>query len=92
MYGHDPLLLITVLALIALAIGWIQHRHPAIGAAVDLASKVVLALIAVLVFAFSTAKAPPASHTPVAPARQIPSAHISLPCADHAAGPTASCG
>ncbi|MEU6546979.1 hypothetical protein [Streptomyces sp. NPDC046859] len=91
MYGHDPLLLIIAIALVALAIGWIQHTRPAIGTAIDLASKVVLALIAVLVFAFSTAKTTPADHAPATPARQTPSAHNSAPCASHAATPAANC-
>ncbi|MGQ4437469.1 hypothetical protein [Streptomyces sp. SAS_260] len=72
MYGHDPLLLIVVIALVAFAIGWIQHRHPAIGAAIDLSCKVVLALIAVLVFVFITTKNPPADQAPIVTTTQPP--------------------
>jgi hypothetical protein len=87
MYGHDPLLLIVVIALVACVIGWIHHQHPAIGAAVDLAAKVILALIAVLVFVFITTKNPPTSQTPLTPATQSPGTLAPAPTPDTVKAP-----
>jgi hypothetical protein len=51
MHGHDPLLIILLLALVGLGIGCIQHRWPAIGEAIDVATKVLITLIGLLIFA-----------------------------------------
>ncbi|NKQ28290.1 hypothetical protein [Streptomyces galbus] len=67
MYGHDPLLVFLSLALVAAFVGWIKHRFPAIGDAVDLACKAVLALIGVLVFVFVTSQAPETDTKDTAP-------------------------
>jgi hypothetical protein len=53
MYGHDPLLIILLLVLAGLAIGCVQHRWPAIGEAIDVATKVLITLIGLLIFANS---------------------------------------
>ncbi|WP_331724799.1 hypothetical protein [Streptomyces canus] len=87
MYGHDPLLLIVVIALVACVIGWIHHRHPAIGAAIDLAAKVVLALIAVLVFVFITTKSPQTGQPPLTPATQSPGTLAPAPTPDTVKAP-----
>ncbi|MFF0794190.1 hypothetical protein [Streptomyces spiralis] len=50
MYGHDPLLIGLLLLLVGAGIGIIQHRWPTIGASIDLATKVLIALIGMLVF------------------------------------------
>ncbi|MFF4796258.1 hypothetical protein [Streptomyces sp. NPDC001276] len=50
MYGHDPLLIALLLILAGAGIGIIQHRWPTIGASIDLATKVLIALIGMLVF------------------------------------------
>lgn len=87
MYGHDPLLLIVVIALVAWGIGWIHHQHPAIGAAMDLAAKVVLALTAVVVFVFITAKNPPIGQAPLTPATQSPGSPSPAPTPDTVPAP-----
>ncbi|MFJ5724613.1 hypothetical protein [Streptomyces sp. NPDC093149] len=51
MHGHDPLLIILLLALAGLGIGCVQHRWPAIGEAIDIATKVLITLIGLLIFA-----------------------------------------
>jgi len=51
MYGHDPLLIILLLVLAGLGIGCVQHRWPAIGEAIDVATKVLITLIGLLIFA-----------------------------------------
>ncbi|MFE3145982.1 hypothetical protein ACFXJ6_04835 [Streptomyces sp. NPDC059218] len=51
MHGHDPLLIVLLLALVGLGIGCVQHRRPAIGEAIDIATKVLITLIGLLIFA-----------------------------------------
>ncbi|MCX5106999.1 hypothetical protein [Streptomyces sp. NBC_00439] len=53
MYGHDPLLVTLLLVLAGLGIGCVQHRWPAIGEAIDVATKVLITLIGLLIFASS---------------------------------------
>ncbi|MER7540540.1 hypothetical protein ABTX77_38095 [Streptomyces sp. NPDC097704] len=69
MYGHDPLLILLIMVLLAVLAGWIQHRWPAIGASVDVAGKVLLAIIGLMLFIVTvtetTGNAPaPATPTP----------------------------
>ncbi|WP_335940996.1 hypothetical protein [Streptomyces sp. PTD5-9] len=77
MYGHDPLLIILLLALAGLGIGWIQHRRPAIGEAIDVATKVLITLIGLLIFANSSTTA---QNTPTTPA---PAPSMSATSTDH---------
>lgn len=51
MYGHDPLLIVLILTLAGGGIGWVQYRWPTIGAAIDVATKVLITLIGMLIFA-----------------------------------------
>ncbi|MFF1505739.1 hypothetical protein ACFVZR_39445 [Streptomyces sp. NPDC058316] len=51
MYGHDPLLIALLLVLAGLGIGCVQHRWPSIGEAIDVATKVLITLIGLLIFA-----------------------------------------
>ncbi|MFJ7498112.1 hypothetical protein ACIQZB_45110 [Streptomyces sp. NPDC097727] len=53
MYGHDRLLIILLLILTGLGIGYIQHRWPAIAEATDIATKVLITLIGLLIYASS---------------------------------------
>ncbi|MFJ3128017.1 hypothetical protein ACIPJO_34595 [Streptomyces sp. NPDC086993] len=66
MHGHDPLLIVLLLALVGLGIGCVQHRWPAIGEAIDIATKVLITLIGLLIFASSgtTGQNPPTSPVP----------------------------
>ncbi|MCX4851740.1 hypothetical protein [Streptomyces sp. NBC_00893] len=66
MHGHDPLLIILLLALVGLGIGCVQHRWPAIGEAIDIATKVLITLIGLLIFASNgtTEQNPPTSPVP----------------------------
>ncbi|MFF3129843.1 hypothetical protein ACFVRD_48620 [Streptomyces sp. NPDC057908] len=66
MHGHDPLLIILLLALVGLGIGCVQHRWPAIGEAIDIATKVLITLIGLLIFASSgtTKQNPPTNPAP----------------------------
>ncbi|MFJ4576870.1 hypothetical protein ACIP4W_36805 [Streptomyces sp. NPDC088846] len=81
MHGHDPLLIILLLALVGLGIGCVQHRWPAIGEAIDIATKVLITLIGLLIFASSgtTGQNPPTNPAPT------PS--VSAPPADQAQSP-----
>lgn len=66
MHGHDPLLIILLLALVGLGIGCVQHRWPAIGEAIDIATKVLITLIGLLIFASNgtPGQNPPTNPTP----------------------------
>ncbi|MCX5106731.1 hypothetical protein [Streptomyces sp. NBC_00439] len=66
MHGHDPLLIVLLLALVGLGIGCVQHRWPAIGEAIDIATKVLITLIGLLIFASNgtTGQNPPTNPTP----------------------------
>ncbi|MEU2135083.1 hypothetical protein [Streptomyces sp. NPDC018352] len=66
MHGHDPLLIVLLLALVGLGIGCVQHRWPAIGEAIDIATKVLITLIGLLIFASNgtTEQNPPTSPAP----------------------------
>ncbi|MFB8038773.1 hypothetical protein ACFC5Z_38890, partial [Streptomyces sp. NPDC056004] len=66
MHGHDPLLIVLLLALVGLGIGCVQHRWPAIGEAIDIATKVLITLIGLLIFASNgtTKQNPPTNPTP----------------------------
>ncbi|MFH9090948.1 hypothetical protein [Streptomyces sp. NPDC017673] len=66
MYGHDPLLIALLLILVGAGIGIIQHRWPTIGASIDLATKVLIALIGMLVFVSggTSGKGAPTKPTP----------------------------
>ncbi|MCP9946786.1 hypothetical protein LUX12_21490 [Streptomyces somaliensis] len=50
MTGHDPLLILLILVLTGIAVGYIQHHWPLIGASIDVAGKVLLAVVGVLLF------------------------------------------
>ncbi|MFF9077738.1 hypothetical protein ACF1FX_36130 [Streptomyces sp. NPDC014646] len=69
MYGHDPLLIILLLVLAGLGIGCVQHRWPAIGEAIDVATKVLITLIGLLIFAngSTTEQNTPTTPTPPPP-------------------------
>ncbi|MER5616847.1 hypothetical protein [Streptomyces sp. NPDC002215] len=68
MHGHDPLLIILLLALAGLGIGCVQHRWPAIGEAIDIATKVLITLIGLLGFASNgTTKQNPSTNPAPAP-------------------------
>ncbi|MFF3735202.1 hypothetical protein ACFYXM_34265 [Streptomyces sp. NPDC002476] len=69
MYGHDPLLIILLLVLVGLGIGWIQHRRPAIGETIDVATKVLITLIGLLIFASNGTTE---QNTPTTPHRPCP--------------------
>ncbi|MGW2089310.1 hypothetical protein [Streptomyces sp. NPDC001880] len=66
MYGHDPLLITLLLVLAGLGIGCVQHRWPAIGEAIDVATKVLITLIGLLIFASggTTEQSTPTSPVP----------------------------
>ncbi|MGW0079945.1 hypothetical protein ACWDU9_32900 [Streptomyces cellulosae] len=51
MNGHDPLGVIALLLIFGVGISVVGYRWPTIGAAIDLATKVVLACIGALLFA-----------------------------------------
>lgn len=51
MYGHDPLLIALILTLGGVGIGCVQYRWPTIGAAIDVATKVLITFIGMLIFA-----------------------------------------
>ncbi|MER6274639.1 hypothetical protein [Streptomyces sp900105755] len=55
MYGHDPLAVIAVLIIVGVGISIVQYRWPTVGASIDLATKVLIALIGMLLFASGTA-------------------------------------
>ncbi|MFE7431291.1 hypothetical protein [Streptomyces sp. NPDC057545] len=77
MYGHDPLLIILLLVLAGLGIGWIHHRRPAIGETIDVATKVLITLIGLLIFANSGTTE---QNTPTTPA---PTLSVSATSTDH---------
>ncbi|MGY3677056.1 hypothetical protein [Streptomyces sp. TE33382] len=75
MYGHDPLLIILLLVLVGLGIGCVQHRRPAIGEAIDVATKVLITLIGLLIFASggTTGQSTPTKPAPTPPLSATPS-------------------
>ncbi|MFJ7497982.1 hypothetical protein ACIQZB_44270 [Streptomyces sp. NPDC097727] len=81
MYGHDPLLIALLLVLAGLGIGCVQHRWPAIGEAIDVATKVLITLIGLLIFVSggTTEQNPPTS--------PIPAPSVSATPADQDQGP-----
>ncbi|MFJ1774999.1 hypothetical protein ACIOFQ_32940 [[Kitasatospora] papulosa] len=58
MYGHDPLSVIVLLALVGIGIAVVQYRWPTIGASIDVATKVLITLIGMLAFASGTSSGP----------------------------------
>lgn len=76
MYGHDPLLITLLLVLTGLGIGCVQHRWPTIGEAIDVATKVLITLIGLLIFASGTTE----QSTPTNPA-PTPAASSPAPAA-----------
>ncbi|MFK0101847.1 hypothetical protein [Streptomyces sp. NPDC091040] len=64
MYGHDPLSIIALLTLVGVGIAVIQYRWPTVGASIDVATKVLITLIGMLVFASGVASDPTPSDTP----------------------------
>ncbi|MER6499175.1 hypothetical protein ABT218_07215 [Streptomyces sp. NPDC001455] len=79
MYGHDPLLIVLLLVLAGLGIGWIQHRWPAIGETIDVATKVLITLIGLLIFASNGTTE---QNTPTTPA-PAPAPSVSATSTDH---------
>jgi hypothetical protein len=69
MYGHDPLLIALLLILGGLGIGCVQYRWPTIGAAIDVATKVLITFIGMLIFASggATGRGTPAEPVPAPP-------------------------
>ncbi|MEU9095928.1 hypothetical protein [Streptomyces sp. NPDC048428] len=64
MYGHDPLSIIVLLALVGVGIAVVQYRWPTVGASIDVATKVLITLIGMLVFASGTTSGPTPGDTP----------------------------
>ncbi|WP_328622913.1 MULTISPECIES: hypothetical protein [unclassified Streptomyces] len=58
MNGHDPILILLILTLVGLTVGYVHHRWPTIGASIDIAGKVLLVVIGVLVFTGAGANPP----------------------------------
>ncbi|CAL9330453.1 hypothetical protein [Streptomyces griseomycini] len=83
MNGHDPLGVIALLLLFGVGISVVGYRWPTVGAAIDLATKVVLACIGALLFA-SGMNAPsvtpvPEPTQPTAPTADAPAPASSTP-------------
>ncbi|MCX5115531.1 hypothetical protein OOK13_45375 [Streptomyces sp. NBC_00378] len=81
MHGHDPLLIVLLLALVGLGIGCVQHRWPAIGEAIDIATKVLITLIGLLIFASSGTTG---QNSPTSP---VPAPSVSTAPADQGQSP-----
>ncbi|MEU0632445.1 hypothetical protein [Streptomyces sp. NPDC005989] len=81
MHGHDPLLIVLLLALVGLGIGCVQHRWPAIGEAIDIATKVLITLIGLLIFASNgtTKQNPPTSPVPAPSVSTAPADQGQIP-------------
>lgn len=64
MYGHDPLSIIVLLALVGVGIAVVHYRWPTVGASIDVATKVLITLIGMLVFASGLASKPAQGDAP----------------------------
>lgn len=72
MNGHDPILILLILILVGLTVGYVNHHWPTIGASIDVAGKVLLVVIGILVFT-GTAASPPQTAVPApAPSMTAP--------------------
>lgn len=76
MNGHDPLLIVLILGIACAAVGYINYRWPTVGASIDVATKVVIAIVGILIFAnsgHSSDTLPPANQPAAAtPASPVP--------------------
>lgn len=90
MYGHDPLLILLIMVLLAVLAGWIQHRWPTIGASVDVAGKVLLAIIGLMLFIVTATGTTTTTPQPASPAPATPAPATSAPAAPAPSGTAAT--